>query len=211
MKNYHILLLALLFFVGCGITKKRLNAYEAIEQLKEGVLLVQLVTYKNTIQRLYEQGNIEKGNAYKERERKENRLLMTYFNEFFDFCPVYFFHPHELDKIRNGQLSLAFRDENLELDPQIDLTGTPYLIAQFGYPDINEPFVGGKDIFIKDPDFNQMKKPFPYQAKDINLYLGDKSQNPLNLQSLNNKLQNFYYKSRKYRLKQQVKNLEISE
>ena len=170
------LLISLAVLVSISISAQ---SGQAIQDLKEGVLVVRLTSdYKKVkeLNRLIDEGNISsyaKGNA-EDRIRKiqsernaENRLWMQGFEEHYGFSEILF----AFDTLRRKALSLdgknCFLNDNLEIDPSLSLNGRPFLMLYFG--NINsETGTGASAVIFRNSDFEELSKPFPYYVKMTN-------------------------------------------
>ncbi|PCI95976.1 MAG: hypothetical protein COB15_11585 [Flavobacteriales bacterium] len=174
------------------LSKRR--SKEQIEQLKSGTLLVRLKTSVNKINALKKVGQIEKANKVKQIQEMENKAIIAAFKKNFTFCKVAFFHSYDSEKIRNKNLGAIFLNDSLLLDNSIQVDANkPIFTAEFGtiekdatkqfshssqetdgnrsLKNVNH-YYGGTDfrfqaLLIKDDNFIQLSKPFPYYVRAI--------------------------------------------
>jgi hypothetical protein len=165
-----------------------------IRELKDGALLVRLMTKENSINALRENGRTDLADRVEQAQRKYNKEIISAFRQYFDFCPVYFFLSPYSDLVRNKQLSeVQFLNDSLEPDPSINPATTNFLTAEFGYIEqdtasyydgpyyycnenglekrracygsANTSFTA---LIIKSDQFIQLKRPFPYYLRTYN-------------------------------------------
>lgn len=170
------LLISLAVLVSISISAQ---SGQAIEDLREGVLVVRLTSdYKKIkeLNRLIDEGNISgyaKGTA-EDRIRKiqfereaENELWIRAFDEFYQFSEILFAY----DTLGRKALALdgknCFLNPNLEIDPSLSLNGRPFLMLYFS--NINsETGSGAEAVIFRNSDFEELSKPFPYYVKTTN-------------------------------------------
>ncbi|PIX32598.1 MAG: hypothetical protein COZ21_12805 [Bacteroidetes bacterium CG_4_10_14_3_um_filter_31_20] len=174
---------------------KKRKSKEQIQQLKNGILLIRLKTSENKINALIEMGKIEKANKIKTKQYIENKAILATFKNRFKFCKTAFFYSNKSKYIQENKFSNIFLNDSLLIDSTIVIDSKkPIFIAEFGTlePDTmiyfshysyepNSDFSVKKtehyyssssniDIYaliIKDQNFIQLNKPFPYYTRAI--------------------------------------------
>ena len=165
---------------------------ENINDMKNGVILVRLMTREKSIQALKDAGHHEKAQAVVAQQKEENFEITKAFKENFDFCPVMFFYSSCTRQVRDREFQDCLLDANL--DPLLE-EDTPaidkFFIAEFGHversdeqnfshysleyddqgdQEVRKNYQGDTDIgvdalVIRDADFIQLRDPFPYYAR----------------------------------------------
>ncbi|MCO6500857.1 MAG: hypothetical protein J5I47_10825 [Vicingus serpentipes] len=143
----------------------RRESEEQIEELKQGTLLVRLKTSNNKINALKKVGNIEKALKVKAEQDLENKQIISAFKHYFNFCDVVFFHSNHSNNVRAKKLSNIFLNDSLMIDGSIKVdTNRAIFIAEFG--SIEAPSTSGfQALIIKNDEFVQLKRPFPYYVR----------------------------------------------
>ncbi|MEM7102885.1 MAG: hypothetical protein AAF502_07145 [Bacteroidota bacterium] len=228
--NKFLILLSLFLFPQIGFgqdtlkTKgkaKKMNharvAAQQIQDLHDGVLLVRLKTKSKTIEALREAGMHAQADKRQEKLNKTNRSIILAFNNYFDFCPTYFFFSHFSDHIRAKEFDkVEFVNRDFEVDTTIKLDGKTIFTAEFGpieqdqdkyfegyYLSRDEnglerkekvygsPNPGFEALLIKDDQFVQLRDPFPFYVKKTGMLVVDKDARQL-VNMMNKKLKRFY-------------------
>ncbi len=173
--------------------KKRTKSKDQIKQLNDGTLLVMLNTSGNKVNALRKTGKNEKANSIELQQETENKFIIDAFNKYFTFCDVAFFYCENLKNIKNRKFSNVFLNDSLIIDNSISIdTSKPIFIAAFTsleqdtmkyfshYShryDSNGDFgkvenfhtpssdINFKAIVIKDENFVQLNRPFPYYTR----------------------------------------------
>lgn len=147
-------------------------ANESIVRLKSGALLIQLQSKQNSIDAYIEKGYESIATEIRQEQKEGNIRIMKAFKESFHFCEVYFFLSDQIDAVRETQWEkVLFINEHYEKDPSIILEKSFYMIATYsktGESKKDEQYksiLGFSAIIIKDMDFVEMTKPFPYYLK----------------------------------------------
>ncbi len=183
--------------------KKRANA--AIVQLKSGALLVQLQSKQISIDAYIEKGYQSIAEDIAQKQKEGNIRIMTAFRESFHFCDVYFFLSDQVDEVKEKKFDkLMFINENYEKDLSIKLEDSFYMIAVYsktGETNKDKQYqsiMSFNAMIIKDEDFIEMTKPFPY-------YLKMPEEIP-SLKKLKKKVYNYDKKLRTFFYRQPVRN-----
>jgi hypothetical protein len=173
---------------------KRLHAIEDIDALKEGNVLVRLKTAQPKIDALRKAGRAAKANQVAEKQLQENRDIIIAFRREFNFTDFYFFYSHHSKAVRNNKLKNIFLNDDLELDSSIeaDESKASYIIEMTNIePDTNQVFAhytnrttgsfeqqrvptyhgspnhSFQAFVIKNQNFEQLLRPFPYYSRFI--------------------------------------------
>ncbi|NND94398.1 MAG: hypothetical protein HKN45_05990 [Flavobacteriales bacterium] len=196
---------------------KSQNAREHIKNLKEGVLLVRLHTKQKSIDALKASDRHTQAEQIEKKVREENLELVNAIKSSFSFCPVYFFYSHDSKFVAEGELEkVGFLNHKLEIDPSISLDSANYYTAEMGLIEQNtkrtveniptgqednpnyrhEPkYYGGSNMrfhafIIKNDEFQQLERPFPYYSRTMNSFFLKKSTEEV-IERMNQKLFKF--------------------
>ncbi|MEL6865640.1 MAG: hypothetical protein AAFP19_14530 [Bacteroidota bacterium] len=155
---------------------QKARAKKAITSLLDGALIVRIPSKASKIAELERLSKSTELSA-KTRERMRAQLaqtkaerdlytreLMAAFNAYYDFSTVYFAYDTAFTRLNKGQKTGLFLNEDLEIDPVIDLTDRPYLVLRTGTTDPS--YTSGIEAMIfMDSDMEDLTKPFPYYVK----------------------------------------------
>lgn len=174
--------------------RKRIEKNHAMRQIQElhnGALLVRLQTRGQAIEQLMEQGMAQRAKEIAERQEQINRHIVQAFRAEFTFCPVYFFYTDQALLVKEGKIhDIVFINDDLIPDSSIRPVFTTFLTAEFGNieqdtakylesiqyvagpngPQARMSYYGGTDmgfgaLLIKNDQFYQLKRPFPFFVK----------------------------------------------
>lgn len=199
----------------------RRTTNEQINLLHDGALLVRLQTKKMSIDGLRERGNFKLADKIEAQQRELNQKIVNGFTTYFDFSPVYFFYSYDSKYVKNGELdSVRFLNQNLEVDTGITVDADGYLTAEFGkikqapgkyyenYKVIQgdgdvrmrkkyygEPNMGFRALIIKNDEFVQLRKPFPYYVRTLSSFIFIRRKPKKTVKRMNKKLHKFYLRS----------------
>lgn len=216
---------------------KRLHAIEDIDALKNGNVLVRLKTSQPKIDALQKAERAAKADRVEKKQLEENREIVNAFRKEFTFTDFYFFYSHHSEAVRNNELKNIFLNDDLELDSSIeaDESKASYIIELANIePDTNQVFahytnrttgsfeqervptfhgspkLGFQAFVIKNQNFEQLLRPFPYYSRFILpslkkhpeqlLFIGpfvipliSATTYEASIRNLNKKLHRFYY------------------
>lgn len=188
------------------------EAEEAIHELKAGVLIVRLPSYRKKIaamQELMQDKTVSKSN--KENLKKQitlvqqdahlrNLSIVEGFQSVYDFSEVLFIYDHHTKAVQEGNTAGIFLNERLKIDESIQLNNRPYLFARFGKTDTNTT-TGLEGIIITDRNLQDLTKPFPAYVRESSLMFlmdktfdktnADKRNMPRLVEKLNKKLKKY--------------------
>ncbi|MFC5269362.1 hypothetical protein [Adhaeribacter terreus] len=192
------------------VIPSEVQARTHIQNLKNGVLLVRLRTSEKAIISLEKAGNEQMAATLRRRQEAENKRLIAAFQQHFKFCPVYFFLSSYSDKIKSGDYKGSFVNENLELTAAPEIADRNYYVAEITdleqyrpEPDdlnsSNNAEVSFKALVVRDNDFHQLNKPFPYFIKASQNIPPRKRSEPEMVELLNGNLVSFYKSTLKKR------------
>lgn len=167
-----IILLFLLCVGGIAFSQTYQNPVAAIQDLKEGVLVVRLRTHANKIAKL--EGKIASGdlsekaheNYVSELEEtrrevaEENRLLREAFKSQYNFSDYLFLYDTLAPALKDEKISGVFLNEAGEVDLDITLKG-PFLMVGIGPVLNSESAAINESLIFYDRNFNAMQSPFP--------------------------------------------------
>lgn len=173
-----------------------------ISQLKNGVLLVRLVSKHDQIEYYNKFENYKAAEDLKLKTEKLNQYLINGMRTSFSFCPVYFFEDIDTKDLLAGKFeNVLFYNDRLEKDPQIKLpAGKLCYFAEYSFTkdDIKakdqyyeSSNLGVPAIVIMDKNLDQLKRPFPYYCKLSSGLLNPKKINS-KIEKWNEKLENYY-------------------
>lgn len=150
------------------------RSHAAIQELKDGILVVRLKSNKKKIAEIQKVLQTEDvGPAREERLRYllsdtkdkthlKNTAIIHAFGEFFDFCEVRFMYDYDTPKLKTGAKKGYFLNKSLEFDPTIQLDTSYYMVSRFDRTSEKEGGPLYDAIIISDSEFEDLVKPFPY-------------------------------------------------
>jgi len=191
-----------LLLVGGGISAQKIhNEIEArnhINALKSSALLVRLKTKSKTIDALKERGMDERAAEIQAEQKEQNLEIIKAFKGEFNFCKVYFFYSDDSKYIMNKQWNqVSFLNENLEADTSIRFDEDIFYTAEFSQVDLRvdktqgTPQWGFEGLIIKDSNFNQLGRPFPFYVRNFNSLPIRKKPSKV-VRKMNSRLKEFY-------------------
>ena len=177
--------------------KRRKASVRQIKELKKGTLLVRLKTSQNKIDALRKLGREEEAEKVEKNQKEENLKLLKAFKKNYDFSEVQFFYSNQSSNVKSGKLKGIFLNDSLQLDSTIKVENNNIFTAEyttieqdtlkmFSHTEkrITGPFrfeeeavfFGGPNmnfmaLVIKNQQFQQMTRPFPYYARFNKPYL----------------------------------------
>jgi hypothetical protein len=148
------------------LAKSKEIAKQQIKNLKNGALLVRLMTKSNSISALRARGDNYTADKIEKKQTEINVRIVTAFRVEFDFCPVYFFYSDYTQFVKDKQLDgVVFVNDSLQPDSSIKLNSENFLIAEFG----NVLMESGKHhdgyYYYKDKTTDSLKKSDYYSAR----------------------------------------------
>jgi len=179
------------------VTRTKINrdrAKEQIADLKDGTLLVRLKTSENKINALLKSGKTEEADRVRQKQEIENKKIVFAFRHHYNFSEVLFFYSRKSGEIRRKEFAEIFLNDSLMTDPSITVDKNKSIfIAEFAsveqdtakyisratyQPDGNwtlkkqNHYYGGPNpgfdaLIIRDENFVQLRKPFPYYTRAI--------------------------------------------
>ena len=179
-----------------GISKNdaKRKAYESVEALRDGLLLVRLKTnakklaayriayLRATTDKVRKQMEDLIKSTIKKRDINNREIVKT-FKRSFLFCRVAFFIDTSTATLMDGRLKILIVDTTLIPKVTFNPIQEFYLIAEFGLADADsydsksiakngkgaakpQPDPNAKGLVVRDPDMIQMPRPFPYFARE---------------------------------------------
>lgn len=163
--------------------RRKLVAAWQINQLKKGALVVKLKTNKYLLDALNKDGNT----LLAEQKRMENLAMnlniSRAYRKNYNFSKLYFIYSNYGDSLLNGKRSGIFLDSTLAIDPSIVMTDTFYILSEsdglynssIGFVpedsarkviEQGSPTLSNVPIVLKNKYGHQLKRPFPYYAKN---------------------------------------------
>jgi hypothetical protein len=169
----------------------RLKAQERAKQLKEGALLVRLLSRESSAKKLRDRGLTAQADELLRRQAEKNKIYIDAFLEEYDFSKVYFFSSDDSPQVKSGDLQdVVFLDDNGNPDENISFASDYFLIAEFskvtggsahGVQEyrlekdstgvVQKPvYYGGPNLgfsalVLMNDQFEQLEKPFPYYVR----------------------------------------------
>jgi hypothetical protein len=170
----------------------RQKAIAQINDLKNGTLLVRLHTSSNKIAAMKEAGKEKQAAKTLRKQQAENREIVTAFRSYFTFCPVMFFFSDNSEKVLQKNFSGIFLNDSMQIDSTLKPDETKnFFVAEFTYIEQDTgmyfshynhvkdstgnysevknyyggPNVGFYALVIRDENFNQLDRPFPYYVQ----------------------------------------------
>lgn len=203
--SYPALFLALFLITSCKTARLQKNtASEHIEQLKNGVLLVRLRTQEAKVEALKEVQKVTLAEEIQKKQEAQNERIITAFDQYFDFCPVFFFYAKDSKLIKDRSFEGIIFDAKKENISNTTLENKAFYIADFG--NIEEPGVVTQleGLSIRDSSFQQLQSPFPY-AVSVNSFLAGENVEERTVQAFNAKLESYHISAQYRRQKQELK------
>lgn len=177
--------------IGSEYKNRRIRSAEQIKSLKQGALFFRLRTRDNQVEYLRKYGRYDEADKIEQKRFNMNVNIIDAFNQYFSFCPVYFFYSKDSKYVRQAQFdSLVFLDSGLVANPAIRPNPTYYCTAEFGTVKADTarfyggtkivegedgleerpvyttgPDAGFKAIIIQSDQFIQLVKPFPFYQR----------------------------------------------
>lgn len=179
------------------------EAHGYIKDLQEGLLLVRLKTSNNKIDLLKNAGREQEAQEIAIEQQDRNQRIMQAFGEYFDFCPVYFFHAPHSGKIRTGSFIPYLLDADASPVLDTSLQSKAFLFAEFGLTQANSGNSGLPALILMDKNFSQLTEPFPFSVRTS--LLGTNEMENRAVQILNNNLHDFLIRSNFRQKKQEIK------
>lgn len=175
-------------------SRRKRVAKRQIKELRDGALLVRLKTAKPTINAMRSKGFNRWAERTEKDQRIENLSIVNAFRNAYNFSELKFFYSHDSRKVRNGEFEGIFLNDSLEVDSNIllrnpenvftcELTNIEQDTAQyfshyelvqtgnFAFVQVPRFYGAGGNTFysfvVKDQDFNQLSRPFPYYSRAL--------------------------------------------
>ncbi len=177
---FFLSLIVLFLLTSCSnYFNRRLTAFEHIEQMDGGILLVRLRSFEDKKNAFEQLGKIKKAEKLDDFIEEKNLIIVKAFKSYFDFSQIYFFYPQDSKAIKNKDFdSAALFDNNLKRLKDVSLLNNGFHIASFGniYEDVildenQERVIGGTSglfgLYLMDDALIPLSKPFP-----TNVYIG---------------------------------------
>jgi len=156
-----------------GLNKRSQLAEQAINDLKNGVLVVRLKTGNNKLSALHRVANSqevgaatqekfkEKIAAYEQELRQENEWLVKALEENYTFSETVFLLDTSAYQLKNQVRSGIFLNNKMEVDPGISLEGRPFLVVYYGQA-LSSRKSGIDGVVVLDSNLNELYDPFPF-------------------------------------------------
>lgn len=177
---------------------RRLRGKNQVKNLKSGILLIRLKTDANRIAAFEKKGQPEKAEQVRIFRRESNLRIVNAFRQNYKYSDIMFFYNTDSEKLINRQYKGIFLDDNLDIDPDIKLdTARFWLIGEldvleadtakhrestywnpatkkleYTYWSSSSDF-SRRALVIRDQNFIQLKRPFPYYVSCRNEDIDD--------------------------------------
>ena len=192
------------------VIKKKIIAKNTINNIKNNIILVRLSAKSNTISAMRSVGKNKLADKTEAKQLKRNKAIVSAFKTNFSFCPVYFFYSEDSKYVSNNKLdSVNFLTDSLLIDKNIRVSSNLFYVIDFGSlePETNKGNLNKKGeekyypssnitisaLIIKDSQFTQLQKPFPYYVREFKGLPFKKSVSKM-VVKLNEQLNSFYSK-----------------
>ena len=122
-------------------------------------VLVQLSTEHNRVSYFQNGGHLMDAAEIAREAKKVRRVTMLDFKDNFDYCPVYFFTDSNRDAIISKHFDglLMDSDGNIVSNPIINTPNSAYVIAYYGYSDVDKTVAPDhKSLIILNDEFQQI-------------------------------------------------------
>lgn len=163
-----------------------------INDMKNGVILVRLMSRENAIQALKNAGQHEKAQAVMDQQKEENLEITKAFVDEFDFCPVMYFYSSCSKNIMDREFQGCLMNADLAPAQEADVSSIDkFFIAEFwhvessdekyfthysletneeGDKEIRTNYggdteIGAAALVIRDASFKQLQDPFPFHVR----------------------------------------------
>lgn len=173
--------------------RKRIAARQ-IRDLRDGALLVRLKTSMPTVNAMRSKGWENEAKQVEKQQRLENIALIQAFHRFYSFSEVRFFMSYNSKKILEREFEGVFVNDSLEEDSSIILRNQKNIFiaeyadlepdtavffshyewvqtADFSMVQVPRFYNSGVNSFmalvIRDDNFEQLHKPFPYYSRAL--------------------------------------------
>ena len=155
--------------------------------LKTGALFVRLKTSELKMNALKSKGMLKEAEEVRIAQENTNKSIIAAFKANFKFCPVYFFYSNHSTEVKSGNYKGLIFDVNMQMDSSF--SNDKYLIGEF-----DESKTTQMDAFIiKDKNYQQLKKPFPFFIKQNEAVVSTRSYEKI-VFILNKRLFEYYSK-----------------
>lgn len=189
MKQYsrYFIIFFLLITTTSFAQKAKATSHENIVTLKNGALFVRLRTSELKINALKNKGMLKEAEEIRVAQENTNKSIIAAFKANFSFCPVYFFYTNHSTEVKEGKYKGCIFDANMQTDSAF--SSKNYLIGEFDESETTQ-----LDAFIiKDKNYEQLKKPFPFFIKQTETLIVTRSYEKI-VYILNKRLFEFYSK-----------------
>ena len=191
-KFHLVILLGLgLFFAQCAT--QRTTSFQAgkdVENLENGCLIVRLPSAEQKIAYFEAKGWTAKANAERAYIDQRNKELMAAFRQEFSFCPVYFIHISDSEKVSAGNLDeVHFLGADLQHDKSQRPDCKHIYTATYGqtFQTTAGYKQAGEAITVCDQNFRALPAPFPRRSNKYFIFL--KKTDETMVQRLNDRLE----------------------
>lgn len=137
-----------------------------VTELKEGSLIVRLITFDSKIEYLKKKGKNKDAEKLTAAVKEFNIAIINEFKKEYDFSNVYFTYGRLLKKYIDNEETNIFFNDQLELDPNITLMGSKFILAA----------QASDRFYLYDFEWNRVPEPAPHaifiefdETKDISL------------------------------------------
>lgn len=185
---------------------ERNNRISKIEDLNNGILLVRLKDWEQKTDAYEQSGDSAEANRLAAFRKSQNLAIMEAFKNQYHFSEVAFFMSRDSKKIKDGNFEGVFLNDSLQKDSSITIDKSkPRLIGEVDFLEADTSkhwqsshyniytkkyekiyYSNSADfsrcaIVIRDANFVQMRKPFPYYVSCQTELKDDPLVNPVNV------------------------------
>ncbi|HLO89719.1 MAG TPA: hypothetical protein VK172_01015 [Lentimicrobium sp.] len=185
--------------------KEKQNLVSKLDELNKGILLVRLKNWDNKIDAYKVVGDTLKANQLAAQRRAMNIAIVNSFKERYHFSDVAFFFSDDSKMVKQGTFDGIFVNDSLIKDPSIKVNNSAnWLIGEVDFLEMDtakhwqnshyniytkkyekiyysgSPNFGRCAIVIRDKNFIQLQRPFPYYVSCRTEIKEDKTVTPVN-------------------------------
>jgi hypothetical protein len=179
------LIIFLSFVSAWSLFAQQYNNTDYIKLLKKGTLIVKLPTYSTKIaamQKLIDDPTVSESKKKRLKQLAEIAAsdaknlaenMMAAFDSAYTFSKVLYTYDRQYDNLKAGQLDGIFLNENLQYDPSIEASSSPFFVLRFGSTSKSGTY-GIDAMVIMNDQLKDLQSPFPYyqRTNDLSAFIG---------------------------------------
>jgi len=132
---------------------RRSDASTNIKDLKNGTLIVRLISFNEKVEILKKQGRVDKANEVIQENEKNIKSFMQEFQDDYNFSDIVFCYGVDLENHLDGKAKNIFLNKDLKIDPSITIKDGPIFILGSQ---------SNGSYFLYNTDFIRIARPAPY-------------------------------------------------